>query len=111
MSQLEALLLSIALEAPLALLLIRLTKPDFDRPRLALIAVGVTLLTHPFAWQLNQDLAHVAMVPRMAFIELAVVFIEGLIFSHWGRLGWARGFAISLAANAFSFGVGLLIQA
>ena len=112
MSQLEALLLSVALEAPLALLLIRwMTRGDFDRARLALVAVGVTLLTHPFAWQLNHDLASVSMVPRLAFIEVSVVFIEGLIYSHWGRLGWGRGFGVSLAANAFSFGVGLVLQA
>ena len=110
MSQTEALLLSIVLEVPLALLIIwRVTRGDFDRRRLVLIAVGVTLLTHPFAWELNQDLAHVAMVPRMAFIECAVVFVEGLIYGHWGRLGWIRGFAVSAAANAFSFGVGLLL--
>lgn len=107
-------MLSIALEAPLALLLIAWIRRGeaTDRRgwlRFALIAVGVTLLTHPFAWSLNEDLAGVDMVPRLAFIEGAVVFIEGLIFGHWAKLGWLKGFAVSGATNTLSFGVGLML--
>ena len=114
MTQLQALLLSIGLEAPLALLLIAWMRRGevTDRKmwlRFTLIAVGVTLLTHPFAWALNEDLADVQMVTRLAFIEGAVVFIEGLIYGHWAKLGWPRGFAVAGATNALSFGVGLML--
>jgi hypothetical protein len=113
-TQVQALALSIGIEAPVALLLIALMRRGTDTQkdlwtRYVLIAVGVTLLTHPFAWTLNEDLAHVGMVPRLALIEGLVVFIEGLIYGHWGKLGMLRGFAISAATNALSFGVGLFL--
>ena len=114
MTQIQALALSVGIEAPVALLLIALMRRGTATPkdlwtRYVLIAIGVTLLTHPFAWTLNEDLAHVGMVPRLAFIEGVVVFIEGLIYGHWGKLGMPRGFAVSAATNALSFGVGLVL--
>ncbi len=107
--QLVGLLLSLVVEVPLVLGLVRWFKWPCNWRRLLLLAPGVTLLTHPFAWALNEDLAHVAMIPRLAFIELAVLLIEGLILGHWGQLGMARGFQVALAANLASFLIGLLV--
>ncbi len=107
--QLVALLLSLGVEVPILLALVRWRAWPCDWRRLLLLAPGVTLLTHPFAWALNEDLAQVAMLPRLAFIELAVVLIEGLILGHWARLGVARGFQLALLANAASFLAGLLV--
>lgn len=107
--QLTGLLISLAVEVPLVLGILRWRRWPCHWRRMLLLAPGVTLLTHPFAWTLNEDLAHVAQVPRMAFIELAVVLIEGLILGHWGKLDFARAFALAVLANACSFAVGLLV--
>ena len=109
--QLVGLLLSLAIEVPLVVVLVRLAGWEVDWRRLALVLPGVTLLTHPFAWTLNEDWMHWDPVLRLAVIEASVVFIEGLILGHWGRMGWRNGFAAALAANTTSFLVGLVYYA
>lgn len=102
--------ISLIVEVPVAILLLRLAKWEVpDWRRLLLVLPAVTLITHPFAWTLNEDLFHWDPVPRLALIELSVVFIEGLILGHWGKLGFRAGFAVALAANALSFTVGLIV--
>ncbi|MCP4809329.1 MAG: hypothetical protein GY913_11875 [Proteobacteria bacterium] len=111
--QVQGLLLSLAIEVPVVIALVKIAGWDkaeggVDWRRLALVLPGVTLLTHPFAWTLNEDLMGWDPVARLAVIEVAVTVIEGIILAHWGRLGWRNGFAASLAANATSFLLGLL---
>ena len=108
--QLVGLLVSLGVEVPVAVALIKLA--GFEVPdwrRLLLVLPGVTLLTHPFAWGLNEELWQWSPVLRLAFIELVVVFIEGLIIGHWGKVGFRAGYAVALVANALSFAVGLVV--
>ena len=108
--QLVGLLISLLVEVPVAVAFIKVARFDVpDWKRLALVLPALTLLTHPFAWTINADLYHWDPVPRLALIELSVVLIEGLILSHWGKLGFRNGFATSLLANTLSFAVGLLV--
>ena len=110
MSQLEAMLLSLAIEVPVALLLVALLKwrPLPELWRLALVAVAATLLSHPFAWYANEHLT-VTWVLRATIIEVSVSVLEAALYAWLGRLGIWRGLVVSTAANGASFGVGLLI--
>lgn len=110
MSQLEAMLLSLAVEVPVALALaVLLTRaPRVKLWRLALVAVAATLVSHPFAWYANTHLGGTFPV-RAAIIEVSVTVLEAALYAWLGRLGVWRGLAVSTAANGASFGVGLLI--
>lgn len=111
MSQLEAMLLSLAVEVPLALGLVALMRSTTERAewgRLALVAVAATLLSHPFAWFANEHLT-IHWPVRAAIIEVSVTVLEAVLYAWLGRLGLWRGLAVSTVANAGSFGVGLLV--
>jgi len=108
--QLLALLISLAVEVPVAVGLVKLARFEVQNwRRLLLVLPAVTLLTHPFAWTVNQDLFHWDPYARLALIEASVVLIEGLIIGHWGKLGFKAGFTVALVANALSFAVGLVL--
>lgn len=109
--QVQGLLLSLAIEVPVVIALVKLAGWNVDWRRLGLVLPGVTLLTHPFAWQLNMDLMHWDPWLRMGGIEVSVTAIEGVILGHWGRMGFRNGFAAALAANATSFLAGLVYYA
>lgn len=102
--------LSVAIEVPVALAVARYARPDLDLVRLLLVAVGATLITHPFAWAANERLL-LPTWPRLGLIEISVALVEGVMFATVGALGWRRGLLAGLIANATSFGIGLLIYA
>ncbi len=108
MSALAALLLSILIEVPVVVLATRQRRLE-----LLLVAVGATLVTHPFAWHGAQALLarDVPFVVVFVVVEVAVVAVEGALYAGAARLGWRRGLVVSFAANAVSAGVGLLIHA
>ncbi|MCB9761211.1 MAG: hypothetical protein H6739_15325 [Alphaproteobacteria bacterium] len=112
MSQTAAMLLTLAVEVPLGLAVAGLGRWPADRRhwlRLAAVLVAMSLITHPFAWTLNVDLApHLSPWARVAVIEVAVAAFEGLLLWRFGRLTPARGFGLGAVVNAASFGVGLL---
>lgn len=113
MQQHTALLVSLALEVPLVVALgVAASRRDaapVTWGAWAVAGVAATLLTHPFAWWLNEEALRgvLGMWPRMAVIEVSVALAEGLIFG-WLCRAWPRGLLISALANATSFGVGLL---
>lgn len=110
MNQWMALLLSLAVEIPCVLLLSRLLRPRPGLPRTAAVAATATLLTHPLAYQLTLLLRPLMpFVWRAAVIEGAVVLVEGALFAKVGEMGWKKGLAVALVANALSFAVGLLV--
>lgn len=111
MSQLDALLLSLAVEVPLVIggLIVLTDRDETPRWRIIAIALAATLLTHPLAWAASRTpMPGLSLWERAALIELSVVFAEGLLFALAIRVGASAAMLISLLANAASFGVGLL---
>lgn len=112
MTELEASLLSIAIEAPTALLLARLVlRRGWRTAILAALAASVgTLVTHPFAWEGAYALArHVSWPVMAAIVETAVALAEAVGYAIVARVRPAAALGLSVAANAASFGAGLLI--
>ena len=121
MTQPEAMLLSIALETPVALLAVatiqRARAPAGRRlrdavPRLAWVALAAvvgTCITHPIVWRLNNTLTGWSTWSRLSTMECGAVVVEAATYVFVGRLPWRTAFVVSALANGFSFGVGLLI--
>ena len=74
--------------------------------RVALVAVVATCLTHPLAWWLN----HVLLLEnpwRHLVIETAVALLEALAYAQLTPMRARPALAVSIAANATSWLVGL----
>ena len=79
--------------------------------RLAAVALAATLLTHPFAWHGFAALKGLVpgYWPRALIIEGGVAVVEGLLYGSLAGAGLWRGQLMGWAANAWSYGLGLLI--
>ncbi|HEY3815349.1 MAG TPA: hypothetical protein VGL66_19180 [Caulobacteraceae bacterium] len=111
MSEFQALLLSAAIEAPIAWLLVRLTRwPSRGPLHAALAAAAATAVTHPQLWA-----AVLWLTPRFGWSpvvvagEAVVVVVEGLLIAWMAGLTLRHAMLLSLAANSASFGAGLLL--
>lgn len=115
MSQTTGLLLSLLFEVPvvlgIALAMGWLQRKDLLR--FIAIACACTLVTHPFAWHGFAALRELIPPywPRALVIEGGVAIVEGLIYGWLVPLGFVRGQALGWSANAFSYGLGLVIFA
>lgn len=77
--------------------------------RLLVVAVCASLLTHPFAWWANGALmGSLAMWPRIAVVEGAVIGAEAVVYRALAPLPWGRAIGLSAWANGVSFGLGWL---
>lgn len=102
MSQAQALIFSIAVEAVAAFALLRLLRWGGGL-RGALAATVGTLVTHPLAWALVLRFeASVGYAATVAAVETGVVVAESLAYRVLVPLGWRRALAASLFANAAS---------
>jgi hypothetical protein len=73
----------------------------------ALAAFGASAITHPLVWMSTGHLASaLGFWPAVAIIELGVVGVEAVYFRLW-RL--RRALFWAFAANAASFGIGLIV--
>lgn len=111
MTQVEALMLTIGIELPVAFAWFRLAGwlPREAWWRGVLVVVAVSLMSHPLAWQANEVwLRAWSFWPRAAVIEVGVVLVEAAILA-WGlTLAARRAVIVSASMNAASFAVGLL---
>jgi hypothetical protein len=107
MNQVHALILTLAVEVPVALLLLARWAPAGH----AVLAVaGVSLLTHPIAWWASTvGLRSWSFPARAAAIEVAVVAVEAVILAWTLRLAAPRALAVAAAMNAASFAVGIIV--
>ena len=101
-----SLTLTAALETGFFLLTGKRNKKDL------LLVILVNVLTNPAVvlvyWLalLYTDMNHVLL---KAALELFAVLTEGYYFNKYGR-GFKRPYLFCVAANAFSFGIGVLLQ-
>ncbi len=106
-TQTTAFVLTLLIEVPLVVALsVGLGIAAPSRVARVLLPVGASTLTHPLLW-MARDL--VTTWPLLLGAELVVALVEGTIYALVGRYGLWRGLAISLLANATSFGIGCWI--
>jgi hypothetical protein len=108
MTQSIALLISLIVEIPVVIILLRQVS-SLNFVWLVILACGATMLTHPIAWESNQILIpYTSFTVRAALIESFVVLVEGVIYSVVLKLQFQQGLFISFIANVTSFAVGLI---
>ena len=111
MTQTHALILSIAIEAVVAFVVVRGLRWG-GGTRAALAATVGTLVTHPFVWYAVPRLeGPLGYGPAVVLIESGVVLAESVAYRLIVPLDWRRALPASLLANAASTGAGLLYYA
>lgn len=99
MTVLLALGLTIVIELPLALLLVKRARPG----RFWIDVVLINCLTNPAAnWAAAEG------APFLA-IEAVVVLAEWFLFATVSRIGWGRAAIVALTTNVISASIGLLL--
>jgi len=107
MSQTTALLLTLAVEVPVAVGLVRRRRWGAASPaHVALVAAGASLVTHPLLWM---ALHRLHGLPALVAAEAAVVVVESAAYAWAAGLRARHALIVSAAANATSFGTGLLV--
>ena len=109
MSESEALLLSMAIEGPVAFALVALARwPSRGALQVGAAAMLATAVTHPQMWTLAiWSFGRLPYWPAILTIEALVVVVEAGLIAWMARLTVPRAGAVSLAANGASFLVGL----
>lgn len=109
MTEVDALLLSVAIEASAAAFLAWITR--WGTPwRAALAATLATLGTHWLAWRSILWLLPWLDYPAsVVLVEAGVVATEAIAYRLIMPLGLRRALVMSLAANAASTGLGLML--
>ncbi len=113
MDELTARLLSVAIEAPVALLWIAAVRwPVRGGPLAAAgVAAFATLASHPLAWPAMLALMPaLGYAPSVALVEAAVTVAEAAAYAGILALGPLRALALSALANGASLGTGLLLH-
>jgi hypothetical protein len=109
MTEVEALALSIAIEAPLAWLVAwRAGWPA--RWHVAAASAVATAVTHPQLWAAALSAyARFPPLPALFALEAIVVLVEGALIAWMARLAIRQAMLVSLIANAGSMLLGLLL--
>ena len=112
MTEAEALLMSAAIEAPIAALIVGLARwPSRGALHAGLAAAVATAVTHPQLWAAAEwAYPRFGYWPSVAVLEIIVVLVEGGLIGWMASLSLPRAMLVSLAANAASCAAGLLIQ-
>jgi hypothetical protein len=113
MSEAEALLISMAIEGPVAFALVTLANwPSRGALHVGAASTVATAVTHPQMWTLAiWSYGRFPYWPAILAIEALVVVVEAALIAWMARLPPARAGIVSLAANAASFLFGLLLTA
>jgi hypothetical protein len=113
MSEAEALLISMAIEGPVAFVLVTLARwPSRGALHVGAASMVATAVTHPQMWTLAiWSFGRFAYWPAILSIEALVVVVEAALIAWMARLTPARAGAVSLVANSASFLFGLWLTA
>jgi hypothetical protein len=111
MSQIQALILSIAVEAVIAFALVRGLR--WGRGLLAALAATLgTLFTHPVVWTIVPPLeTPLGYATAVVLAETGVVLAESVAYRLIVPLAWPRALVASLIANGGSVAAGLVYYA
>jgi len=105
---LAAFLLTVAVEVPIVVRLLRGRDPGGWR--LVVLVVFANLATHPAVWFIFPQLFYVSTIPFLAASELWAVAAEAVFYAVAFRsVTPVRAVATSVAANGASFLVGLVV--
>ena len=113
MSEAEALLISMAIEGPVAFVLVTLTGwPSRGALHAGLASMVATAVTHPQMWTLAiWSYGRFPYWPAILAIEALVVVAEAALIAWMARLTLIRAGTVSLVANSASFLAGLWLSA
>ena len=103
MTQLQAFLLTLCIEVPVACFIL-------PSRRVGVLAVLCSSITHPFVWWLNQDWHALEPWPRLIALEVGAVVVESAIY-FVGLRDAKRALLLGTVTNVVSFGVGLIMYA
>jgi hypothetical protein len=109
MSQWQAMLASIVIEAVVAAALITALAWGHAARAAAAATLG-TLITHWFAWHSAPPLmAAIGNIPGFVAIETGVTLVEAVVYRFLVPVGLGRALILSLVANGCSAGTGILL--
>lgn len=104
----RAFLLTLVVEVPIVALLLRRWEPS--RPRLLALVFFANLASHPAVWFVFTQLLVIGTPGYLAVAEAWAIGCEALFYwAAFRGLPVRRATVVSLAANAASFAVGLLV--
>jgi len=111
MVEAEALIVSAAIEGPIAYSMVRLTRwPCRGALHVGLAACVATAVTHPQLWSAAfWAYPRFPYWPSVVVLEALVIAAEGMLIAWMAGLEWRRALLVSLVANAASFLAGWLI--
>jgi len=109
MTETDALLISMAVEGPVAFAVVALARwPSRGALHVGLAAMVATAVTHPQMWTLAiWSFGRFPYGPAILTIEALVAAAEAALIAWMAQLTPARAGIVSLAANAASFLFGL----
>jgi hypothetical protein len=112
MPEYEALVISVAIEATIAFLIVRWARwPSRGAGHAGLAAAVATAVTHPQLWAVALwAYPKFGYWPSAVVLEAIVVLVEGGLIGWMASLALRRAMLLSLATNAASFAAGLLIN-
>ena len=106
----RAFLLTLVVEAPIVALLLRRWEPSW--PRLLALIFFANLASHPAVWFVFTQLLVIGTLGYLVVAEGWAIGCEALFYwAAFRGLPVRRAIVVSLAANAASFAVGLLVAA
>jgi hypothetical protein len=111
MVEAEALVISAAIEGPIAFSIIRLTRwPCRGALHVGVASVVATAVTHPQLWSAAfWAYPRFPYWPTIVVLEALVIIAEGLLIAWMAKLALRRAMIVSLIANTTSCLAGLLI--
>jgi len=103
-----AFVLTLAVEVPIAVFLLRRTEPNLARA--AAIVVFANLVSHPMVWFVWTQVFLIGTPEYVIAVETWAIAIEALFYAVVVRgLGPGRAVLIAVVANAASFAVGRVV--
>jgi hypothetical protein len=107
MTQLEAMALTLAIEATAAAAL----APAFARTALkcAAAAIAASIVTHPILWAVHADARALFGAMTTPALEAMVIAAETIAYRAVATPRWDEAALLSLLVNAASWGAGVLI--
>jgi len=101
--------LTVAVEVPLVLAMLRREEPDLAR--LGVMVVTVNLATHLVVWYVATQLLRVGTIEYVVAAEAWAILAEAVFYTAAVRgLSFGRALVVAAAANLASFLVGRLLE-